>query len=102
MSDMPSPSSQQTIKRLKLDCDELCLRSTSSDSGISSDNCTVPEFRIIDPLSAVPRPFTIESKKVDGLDFWWKNSTRTRRLSNDSLVSNDSITKEIQQNLTQQ
>ena len=91
----PTPTQNSRItKRTKLDCD-TCLRTTSSDSGIS----TTETFSDLSAnINSPPSPSNgsrVRPRSGLNLDFWWAKNERVRRLSTESIVSVDSITKEI-------
>ena len=95
-NDTPTPTQNSRItKRTKIDCD-TCLRTTSSDSGISTtETFSDLSANINTPPSPSNGSSQIRPRSGSNLDFWWAKNERVRRLSTESIVSVDSITKEI-------
>merc|ERR1712131_227886 len=95
-NDTPTPTQNSRItKRTKIDCD-TCLRTTSSDSGISTtETFSDLSANINTPPSPSNDSRIIRPRSGSNLDFWWAKNERVRRLSTESIVSVDSITKEI-------
>ena len=91
------------VKRIKLDLDWTDAHSVSPDSSTFSESHEIPlksKFHSTDPQSLPPLgdPPYSQALPYD----WWntRNSNRIRRMSSESSISVDSITKEFNKDKT--